>query len=194
MGSHNVINSRNATSSSVAELSSNALDQYQIVNQIVNEIAETFEEAATLVTVDMENSMDSEHAEWVENTIQGENWQDYAEDGEEEWQQSIEDSISEGSEDEYYGNWQENIDDTNPHETPEGNMDSNSYQETPEYWQEEGSQDAEPIWQGESLASFQRQQPFNVRRTDRFILPDDDNVYSMELRELLRRSVLIIKV
>ncbi|WOL10145.1 hypothetical protein Cni_G18899 [Canna indica] len=173
-------NSINGTSSSEVDASNSHLNQYQTGN----ENTEIFEETTTLVTVEMENR--SENAEWTDNATQGENWPENAEHGEEDWQQSTDDRFSDGTEDEYGGNWQESIDHTQLHETPEGDAENND-QEVHEYWEEDGPQDTEPVWQDESLDSLQHQQSLSFRRVDRFMLPDDDNVYSLELRELLRR-------
>lgn len=177
-----------SSSSSMVEVSNNDLDQYHVGDE--NE--ELYETVANRVTNQMENDTESENAEWTEDAPRAEDWQEDAEHGEEIWHQYTEDRLNESSEDEYEESWQENIDRMQPHDTPEGSAD-NTHEEVHEYWQEDDSQEAVHIWQNESLDSLQNQQPFTVRRVNRFILPDDDNVYSMELRELLRRSLTIIK-
>ncbi|CAL9108632.1 unnamed protein product [Musa textilis] len=180
--SHDANNSMNGTS-----WSNNNLDE----SQTDTGISEIYEATTTPVTVEMENSTESENTEWTEFTSQVENWQENAV-GEEDWQQSTEDRFSgwrDGSEAEYSGNWQENIDHAQPHETPEGDAE-NRHNQVHGYWQEDDPQETLPIWQDESLPPLQGQQSISIRRVNRFILPDDDNVYSMELRELLsRRSV-----
>lgn len=175
------------SSSSMVEVSNNDIDQHHVDDE--NEL---YEASANRVTNQMEHDTESENAEWTEDATQAEDWQEDAEHGEEIWHQYTEDRLNESSEDEYEESWQENVDRLQPHDTPEGSAD-NTHEEAHEYWREDDSQEAVPIWQDESLDSLQNQQSFTVRRVNRFILPDDDNVYSMELRELLRRSLLIIK-
>ncbi|KAG6485559.1 hypothetical protein ZIOFF_054119 [Zingiber officinale] len=173
-------NGNGSSSSSMVEVSNNDLDQDRVDDE--NELYAS----ANRVTNQMENDTESENAEWTEDATQAEDLQEDAEHGEEIWHQYTEDRLNESSEDDYEESWQENIDYMQPHDTPEGSAD-NTHEEVHEYWREDDSQEAVPIWQDESLDSLQNQQSFTVRRVNRFILPDDDNVYSMELRELLRR-------
>ncbi|GAB2222650.1 hypothetical protein Droror1_Dr00016770 [Drosera rotundifolia] len=62
--------------------------------------------------------------------------------------------------------------------------------ETPQVWNVDGSQVAPPNWSGRPSGHPRIRRAISVRSLSRYPPPDDDNVYSMELRELLsRRSV-----
>ncbi|XP_074573117.1 uncharacterized protein LOC141829525 [Curcuma longa] len=88
-------------------------------------------------------------------------------------------------------NWQENLVQDWVHETPEnGDEGDNHLPEAQEGWQEDESRVTEGTWQDEQSDVLNDSRASPNRRVDRFIPPDDENVYSMELRELLsRRSV-----
>ncbi|WOK94877.1 hypothetical protein Cni_G03582 [Canna indica] len=92
---------------------------------------------------------------------------------------------------EYEENWQENIVQDWVHEEPENqDEDDNHLPEANEEWHEDESHVTEETWQDEQSDVLNDPRSSPSRRVNRFIPPDDENVYSMELRELLsRRSV-----
>ncbi|XAR52308.1 Ubiquitin--protein ligase [Bertholletia excelsa] len=111
------------------------------------------------------------------------------------WQQTAHDQFSEWREDSTTGDMdgrlQENPVNDWLRETP-GNeaVDSHHSQETREVWRENGVREAVENWSEAPSDPPRIRRFFPVRRVNRFHPPDDDNVYSMELRELLsRRSV-----
>ncbi|XP_010241654.1 PREDICTED: uncharacterized protein LOC104586194 [Nelumbo nucifera] len=146
-------------------------------------------------TGELENNTTIESTGLQEPTTQGGDWQEQVtEDGGREWQLPNEANINEwqdGNREEIDANWQENTTRDWPRETSgnEGGEDSH-LREAHEEWHEDGSQEAVENWSDGSSDPPRNRRAVPVRRVSRFHPPDDDNVYSMELRELLsRRSV-----
>ncbi|KAK1266668.1 hypothetical protein QJS04_geneDACA000252 [Acorus gramineus] len=133
--------------------------------------------------------------DWQESAIQGSDWQDrLTENGITDWQASTEaryDDWHDGSGEEPDSNWQENVDQDWPQEAPEDEDGEDSQvPEAHEEWHEDVSQEAAREWQDEPPDPPRIQRVIPIRRLNRFHPPDDESVYSMELRELLsRRSV-----
>nr|CAD1835149.1 unnamed protein product [Ananas comosus var. bracteatus] len=96
-----------------------------------------------------------------------------------------------GTEEEPVMNWRENVDHEWAREIPEDEDGENShFQEVNEDWHEDDTRESVTNWQEVILDPPTGEQSIPSRRISRFSLPDDDNVYGMELRELLsRRSV-----
>ncbi|XP_042388678.1 uncharacterized protein LOC121980631 [Zingiber officinale] len=88
-------------------------------------------------------------------------------------------------------NWQENMDQDWPQETTSYDVGEDSHLlEVHGEWHEDEPPDTAEAWQGEQEDPATDRGPNTIRIVDRFIPPDDENIYSMELRELLgRRSV-----
>ncbi|KAK7268487.1 hypothetical protein RIF29_21186 [Crotalaria pallida] len=129
-------------------------------------------------------SSTNESISWHETGNQGGNWQEQnAEDGRGNWQQINYGSFNQLRDGSAVSDWAQ--------ETPRNLAREDTHpQEAQRIWHEDSTREAVGNWsEGPSGASRNRRGvPF--RRTNRFHPPDDDNVYSMELRELLsRRSV-----
>ncbi|KAJ8490460.1 hypothetical protein OPV22_012181 [Ensete ventricosum] len=92
---------------------------------------------------------------------------------------------------EFDGNRQENVVQDWTHDTSENGDEEDSHvPEVHEEWHEDESHDTEETWHDEQSDDLRDPRSSPTRRVSRFIPPDDENVYSMELRELLsRRSV-----
>ncbi|XP_038979588.1 uncharacterized protein LOC103716994 [Phoenix dactylifera] len=189
---HNISGSRNDQyqPSTIVEVSNVNHDSSQItnVNDETNETTEIHE------ATEVESNTLNDNIDWQESDTQEVSWQEDAEHGRRDWQQSIEVGYSEwhdGTGEESDGNWQEHMDQEWSRETPEDEdgEDSNLL-EANEEWHEDDSQENVADWQDGHSDPPRDQESISMRRVNRFIPPDDDNVYSMELRELLsRRSV-----
>ncbi|KAH1225330.1 hypothetical protein AAZV13_11G152900 [Glycine max] len=145
-----------------------------------------------------ENYSSNYNIHMEDNVVNGVNWN---ESGALEGEQPEEVSENEGSEwyqnnTEWRNSTEENVDDNHlsntPNEWPEnslGNEDGENsrLQESHEVWQEDGGfQGAVENW----LGGTSDHESAPVGRIRGFYFPEDDNVYSVELRELLsRRSV-----
>ncbi|XP_020247759.1 uncharacterized protein LOC109825328 [Asparagus officinalis] len=155
-----------------------------------NDIHQMTEEA----TVELEGSISNVITDWQDSSTQGENWQEEATIHEEnDWQQTANEiGFSEWpdvTEEESDGNWQENIDHEWAAPEVEDGEDSHIL-EANEDWHEDNSHEDVENWEDGPSDPSRDQRSIPLRRVNRFIPPDDDNVYSMELRELLsRRSV-----
>ncbi|XP_042512497.1 uncharacterized protein LOC122087428 [Macadamia integrifolia] len=135
-----------------------------------------------------------EGTDWQEPNSQGDWLEQVTENDRRGLLQSSEGELSQWQEvngEEMDGNWHENIarDWTQETSVDESGEDSH-LTETNEEWHENGSQEAVQNWPEGPSNPPRTRRAIPVRRINRFHPPDDDNVYSMELRELLsRRSV-----
>ncbi|CAN1172090.1 Protein neuralized [Linum perenne] len=125
---------------------------------------------------------------WQETVNQVRGWQEeVADNGGGNWQQSNYGPFNEWRD----GSAEQNSVDNWPQETP-GNVhnEPGRPQEAQGAWHEDSSQEAVETWIEGPSDPPRARRTVPVRRFSRFHPPDDENVYSMELRELLsRRSV-----
>ncbi|KAI9157421.1 hypothetical protein LWI28_022260 [Acer negundo] len=130
-----------------------------------------------------------------ETSDQGGNWQEQiTEDNRGNWQQpsySQFDESRNSNDAEMDSNWQRNPVNDWAQQTPGiVNAEADQPQEAQGVWRENGSREAVESWSEGPSDPPRTRRTVPARRFNRFHPPDDDNVYSMELRELLsRRSV-----
>ncbi|KAM1048914.1 hypothetical protein ACFX2C_028076 [Malus domestica] len=146
-------------------------------------------------TGSLESNTTDELLDWQETSNQGGNWQEpVAENDTRNWQQPTFGQLNEwrdGNSEDTAENWQGNSVDNWPEETTR-NVDGEAdhRQEARRIWHENGTREAVGNWAGGPSGPVRNRRSVPIRRFNRFHPPDDDNVYSMELRELLsRRSV-----
>ena len=129
---------------------------------------------------------------WQETANQREGWQEQATDDERgNWRQTDYSQLDEwrGSNAEPLDrNWQDNSANEWSRETP-GNVpgEQGHPHDSRELWQEDSTREAVENWTEGPAGPLRTHRPVTTRRFNRFHPPDDDNVYSMELRELLSR-------
>ncbi|KAK4252973.1 hypothetical protein QN277_010817 [Acacia crassicarpa] len=129
-------------------------------------------------------SSTSESLSWQETSNQGGNWQEQVtEDGHGNWQRRTYGPLNQLRDGSAVNDWRQDSptnvegEDTHPREA-QG------------IWHESNSREAAGNWSEEPSGPPRNRRGVPFRRFNRFHPPDDDNVYSMELRELLsRRSV-----
>ncbi|KAE9612163.1 hypothetical protein Lal_00022247 [Lupinus albus] len=129
-------------------------------------------------------SSTNENISWFEAENERGNWQEQiAEDGGGNWQQRTDGPFNHSRDGSTVGDWPQDTMRNLAREDPHP-------QEAQRIWHEDSTRETVGNW-SEGLSEASRNQhgvPF--RRINTFHPPDDDNVYSMELRELLsRRSV-----
>ncbi|CAK8572981.1 unnamed protein product [Lathyrus sativus] len=129
-------------------------------------------------------SSTSETISWQEASNQGGDWQEQiAENGGENWQQRINGPFNQLRDGREASDW--------PQETPRSSAGEDPHpQEAQRVWEDHNTREADGNWPEEPSTASRNRRGVPFRRLNRFHPPDDDNVYSMELRELLsRRSV-----
>ncbi|XP_031372936.1 uncharacterized protein LOC116187995 isoform X2 [Punica granatum] len=157
----------------------------------------TTEESDTMhldQTAVMENSEIAERIDQEETDEHGGVWQALnSEDERRDWQQSTYGRLTEernGNSEDGDRNWQENPVSNWQHAVT-GNAEQEGHlQQNQGNWNEDVPREAAGNWAEGPSGPPRARRAFHFRRYNRFHPPDDDNVYSMELRELLsRRSV-----
>lgn len=148
-------------------------------------------QTATTARLEMNTSYDS-GTYMEEPPGQAENLQE--EEPEQErgfWRQPFEEGSGQWQEEngeQSGGDWRENVEQAWARETPQDDGGEDDHlQEVHEEWRDDESHDTVENWQEDRLEPL-------TRRVNEFIPPDDDNVYSMELRELLSRYLLLLSI
>lgn len=136
-----------------------------------------------------------ESISWQENTNQG-NWREPAANDERgNWQQSAYAQFNElrdNSTEVMDSNWQESSVSEHRQENPGNeNGEASRPQEAQRVWREGHSQEAVDNWSEGRSGPQRARRAIPVRRLNRFHPPEDDNVYGMELRELLSRYLIL---
>ncbi|KAJ6793059.1 Uncharacterized protein M6B38_112570 [Iris pallida] len=185
---------QNTESHTTADVESNRRDDVIARQESVTQSDNLQEEGSEHGRIDSQQSSEIGRREWQPSATQGEYLQEEdAEHGRGDWQQSTEvgfgdwhDEIGE----EYGGNWEENIDQAWPRQIAEDEDGEDGHFPEGQEWHENDSHENLENWQEGPSDASSGLHSFPNRRVNRFIPPDDENVYSMELRELLsRRSV-----
>ncbi|MBA0823442.1 hypothetical protein Goarm_020174, partial [Gossypium armourianum] len=189
------------TSSNVIDDSRNELSQSNTLQDAQHERSEHTQprssesDVSQSQTGDMVSTMAAESISWQGNANQGGNWQEPTTNDERgNWQQPPYAQFNEwreGNAEELDTNWQEGSVSEYRQENP-GNVngEESHSQGAQRVWREDGSREAVDNWSEGPSGPPRPRRSIPVRRFNRFHPPEDDNVYSMELRELLsRRSV-----
>lgn len=169
----------------------------QEVNYVSNEQSEHLAEETLFHGLsdrvdNIEGNRHDDDINWQQSASHLQQWRDEgSENGERDWEQTVVEYTATG--------WVENTDtnhqESNHFEWTMGNEDrENSHpQEAPEEWQEEsGFHEAVQNWLEEEPSDLETPP---ARQADTFYFPDDDNVNSVELRELLSRyEILLLRV
>ncbi|KAB2084004.1 hypothetical protein ES319_A05G305600v1 [Gossypium barbadense] len=178
-------------------------DSEPTTNNVFNDSRDEISQTNMSQDVQRENNEDMqprslgtvESISWQENATQGGNWREPTTNSEREsWQQSRYAQFNEwreGNAEEMDTNWQESSDSDYRQDIP-GNVngEESGSQEAQRFWHEDGSREAVENWSEGPSDPPRAGRATPVGRFSRFHSPEDDNVYSMELRELLsRRSV-----
>ncbi|XP_017984995.1 PREDICTED: uncharacterized protein LOC18586548 [Theobroma cacao] len=141
------------------------------------------------------SNMVVESINWQENANQGGNWREPTTNDERgNWQQPTYAQYNEwreGNAEDMDTNWQESsVGEYHQENLGNVNGEESHPQEARRVWREDGSREAVDNWSEGPSDPPRARRAIPVRRFNRFHPPEDDNVYSMELRELLsRRSV-----
>ncbi|KAF3434113.1 hypothetical protein FNV43_RR25216 [Rhamnella rubrinervis] len=146
-------------------------------------------------TGNLERITDVERINWQGTANRGGNWQEsITEDERRNWQQTTYGQFNEwrgGNNEDIDGNWHDNAVNNWPQETPRNiNREEGRPREAQRVWHGDGAREGVETWSEGPSGPPRNRRSVPFRRFNRFHPPDDDNVYSMELRELLsRRSV-----
>lgn len=143
----------------------------------------------------LENDTAVGRLDWQETANQGGNWQEpIAEDEGRNWEQTTFDQFNdwrEGNAEDMVENWQETSVNNWPQGTPRNaDEETGHQQEAQGTWRTNSSRGAVENWSEGPSGPVRNRRSASIRRFNRFNPPDDDTVYSMELRELLSRYLI----
>lgn len=146
----------------------------------------------------LETNRAVENITWQETSNQTGDWQEQIpEDERGNWQQTTYGQFNgwrDGNIEDMDANWQDNSVNDWPQETSRNvNGEEGHPQGAQGVWHEDGSRESVENWSEGPSAPPRNRRAVPVRRFNRFHPPDDDNVYSMELRELLSRYLIFFR-
>lgn len=149
--------------------------------------------------MNLETNRAVENVTWQETANQGGDWQEQiTEDERANWQQTTYGQFNGWRDDnveDMDANWQENSVNDWPQEPLRNTSGEEGHrQEAQGVWHEDGSRETVENWSEGPSAPPRNRRAVPFRRFNRFHPPDDDNVYSMELRELLSRYLIIFRI
>lgn len=167
------------------------IEQEYVQSQPESQVAETSRLPDQIEN--MESNSEIENMNWQETTNQDGDWHgQITEDGRRNWQRTTFGPLSEWRDDtaeDVTANWQANS--SNDWSPPSTQVNAERREVHPAepaaVWHERGTREAAGNWSEGPSGPFRNRRSVPVRRFNRFHPPDDDNVYSMELRELLSR-------
>lgn len=142
---------------------------------------------------DSESNIAVEQMSLNETANQGENWREpITEDRGANWNQTTYSQFNgwrDGNTEDVDGTWRDNSVNNWPEETVRNTDGEESLAQEAQgtSWQGNDTREAVGNWSQGSSVPTRTRRSVPVRRLNRFHPPDDDNVYSMELRELLSR-------
>lgn len=175
-----------------ANTSQNVEDETNEHSQPVNQESEVHQLPDQISGIESTPAVES--ISWQGTSNEGGNWQEQITGDESgNWQPATYSQFNEwreGNAEEMDTSWQENTV-TDWHQETTANVNEEArLQEDDRVWHENGSRDTAENWAQVPSDPPRARRAVPFRRFNRFHPPDDENVYSMELRELLsRRSV-----
>lgn len=170
------------------------IQQESVQSQPESQVAETSQLPDQIENT--ESNSEIENMNWQETTNQDENWHEQiTEDGRRNWQRTTFGPLSEWRDDnaeDATANWQANASNAWSPPSTQANVERREAHpaEPAAVWHGRRTRETAGNWSEGPSGPLRNRRSVPVRRLNRFHPPDDENVYSMELRELLSRWLL----